>query len=191
MTDTFLPQDYKEPITGKYLRFEQGSTVFRILATPIMGYEYWVTDGDKRKPVRKRPQENIPQGELEANPKTGEPETPKFFWALPIYVESDNSIKILEITQKGIRNAITSLSQSKVWGSPLNYDIEVTRACEGLETAYTVLPQPKSELSASAKEMIDEVLPTIHMDALFSGADPFAGKPTEEITVKDIEDAGL
>ena len=53
----FLPSDYKIPTTSKYMKFKQGENRFRILTSPIIGWEYWVNTEKGRKPVRKRSEE--------------------------------------------------------------------------------------------------------------------------------------
>src|SRR4051812_13869549 len=89
--DNFLPQDYKEPITSRYMKFEEGENKFRILPaksgkqTLIMGWEYWKTNKEgKRFPCRIK-ENSVPVGELELNPKTGEIDAPKFFWAFAVW----------------------------------------------------------------------------------------------------------
>ena len=54
-TDQFLPADYVEPKTSRYMRFEMGRNMFRVLSPAIVGREYWKTsDEGSRKPVRVR-----------------------------------------------------------------------------------------------------------------------------------------
>lgn len=52
----FLPDGYKEPVNSKYMNFELGSNVFRVLGSAKIGYEYWIEstiDGvTKPRPVR-------------------------------------------------------------------------------------------------------------------------------------------
>ena len=188
--DQFLPEDYKEPITSKYMKFEEGENKFRVLPakkdkqTLIMGFEYWKTDKEgKRYPCRvKDPAVQV--GELEVNPKTGEIDAPKFFWALAVWDYKDKSVKILEVKQKTVRQALESLSNNPKWGSPIGYDITVTQTVEGGKTTYpSTTPDPKEEIS---KEIMDIYNATsLNLDALYGkpGSDPFQ---TNEQLVEEV-----
>lgn len=172
----FLSADYEVPEgPTAYMKFKPGENRFRVLASPLLGYIYWVNkDGEPRqsddkpakgdKPVRKRMNENVPSSAGGAT---------KHFWALPIFNYDSNSIQVLEITQKSIQNSIKNLSRSKNWGSPLNYDLAVTRTGEGLETEYSVLPEPKTELPKEVTELWQSLLDAgFDMERLFSGGHP-------------------
>src|SRR6266436_1331299 len=111
----FFNKDYEIPQISKYMKFEEGENIFRILGsfineTAVMGTVYWKTADKGRMPVRLKPNVAVPASELELNPKTGEIEIPKHFWAFPVYNYRSKSIQILEITQKSIMNAIKSLA---------------------------------------------------------------------------------
>ena len=43
MTQTFLPDGYEVPKSsgGGYMKFKQGANKFRILSSPVLGWEYW------------------------------------------------------------------------------------------------------------------------------------------------------
>ena len=59
---TFLPADYTIPSgPSNYMKFEKGSNKFRILASPIIGYEGWK---DKR-PIRKRTGQTFLESEVD------------------------------------------------------------------------------------------------------------------------------
>jgi len=144
---TFLPKGYEVPAgQSSYMKFEQGENKFRILASPILGNEGWVTKKDDdgkevRKPIRKRMHEDIIGEEL------GDPERIKHFWAMPVWNYKAKSIQILEITQKKIQRTLRALAKSKDWGSPLNYDIGVHRTGETMQdTEYQVVPSPPKKL---------------------------------------------
>lgn|SRR3990167_1173717 len=174
---SFLDDDYKVPSTSRYMKWQEGQNQFRILGsfvegTAIMGYEYWKsTEEGGRKPVRVKLGISVPIAELEENPKTGELDLPKHFWALPVWNYAEKSFQILEITQKTIMNAIKDLARNKKWGDPKNYDINVTRTTENSKTKYTVMPEPKEKLTEEIEEQIALVKINIH--ALYDGEDPF------------------
>jgi len=177
-----LDPDYKEPTQSNYLKFVEGENTFRILEGPITGWEYWVTDGDKRKPIRKHEGENIPVEEIEVDPKTGKPENPKYFWAMVVYNWEDDRVQILEITQTTIRRAILAMSKSKSWGDPTEYNIIVTKSGEGKETEYTVMPGQKEKLPKEIEDKYKAM--SVNLEALFKGDDPF--KNDDEIDIEEI-----
>src|SRR4030043_1494117 len=164
MTD-FLPKDYKVPTSSdNYMKFEQGGNRFRILASPIVGWEGWVDDPEnvgKRKPIRGKSREDI-SGVVDI----------KHFWAMPVFNYEMNRIQVLEITQKTIMKAIMVLSADNDWGSPLEYDLPVGREGEGRDTEYTTNPKPKIKLDAAIAELWANT--HIRLEALYSGDDPFA-----------------
>lgn len=157
MTD-FLPADYKAP-EGNYFKFQEGENTFRVLTSAIVGYEYFNKDN---KPVRsKTPFTNTPADIKEDG-------SIKHFWAFVVYSYRAEKAQILEITQAGIQGALKALVQNPKWGDPKNYDISINRSGSGLDTEYTVMPNPHSAFPSNL------VLPTVNLEALFTGADPFA-----------------
>lgn len=174
--NTFLPAGYEIPEVSNYMKFEIGENRFRALSSAITGSEYWVTDPktNKRSPKRVRPDGRLPVEELELNPKTGEPEFPKHFWAFVVWNYKAKKIQILEITQKGIHKRLRSLVKDEDWGSPLNYDIVVKRSGEGLETEYEVIPKPAKETDPMILEEFSRA--QINLEALYDGSDPFKKK---------------
>jgi len=172
---TFLPKGYKVPEgSSNYFRFEEGENRFRVLGDLILGTEYWITDPkDKTKRIPQRVEQgvDISVDKLEENPKTGEVDIPKHFWAIVVWNVDAEKIQILEITQKSIQRSITAMSNSKDWGDPVEYDILVTREGKGLETTYTVTPCPKKKLDPGIVQLYKDM--QIDVKALFKGEDPF------------------
>lgn len=200
---SFLPADYKEPKNNRYLKPGKGETRFRILGsfendTAIQGNEIWVTVNENgkavRKPIRTPKGVVIDVERLEFNEKTGEPDTVKFFWILPVWNYDENRIEIMEITQKTIRDGIKILSQNKKWGDPIGYDILVTQVEEKGKISYAVSPEPKEELTEAMQKALKTE--TINLKAMFAdekhpyGGDPFEKKQVEidisEIQIEDI-----
>lgn len=162
MTDTFLPNGYEAPKAGgNYLKFNQGDNVFRILDNPILGWLDWTNDN---KPVRY--QYNQPKP-VALNPD----KSVKHFWALPVWDYKDKAIKILEITQSGIQNAIMDLFKDEAWGSPLKYDLNIKKSGEKLETEYSVIARPPQPLHPEIIKAYKESW--IDLNELFKGGDPF------------------
>ena len=72
----FLPDNYKVPAgASNYYKLEQGQNKFRILGSPILGYEGW----KDKKPIRKRMTEKFTVNEVD------EPEKIKHFWSMPVW----------------------------------------------------------------------------------------------------------
>lgn len=176
----FLPDDYQIPVVaGNYMKFKDDENTFRVLSSPIVGYEYWIdTEDGKRQPVRKTMTETIDVS------KVPDPSQIKHFWALVVYnyKASYNSVKkeyigkvqILEITQKSIQKTMRALASNPKWGNPRDYDLVVSKTGQKLETRYTVTPDPKAPLDPEIKKQYEGM--AINLKALFEGEDPFEAK---------------
>ena len=179
---TFLPSDYKVPSgQNNYMKFSQGENLFRILSSPILGWEWWTDETDNegkqiRKPNRVRDEEGVPLNAVDA-----EGRGVKHFWAMIVYNYQDKKVQILEITQKGIQRAIQALNRSKGWGDPTGYDISVTKTGEKMETEYSVMPVPPKPVDKEITKKFNETY--INLEALFDGKDPFK----EDIESEDIK----
>ncbi len=166
MTQEFLPSNYEIPETpSNYMRFKDGANRFRILGSALTGFEYFTKDN---KPVRSaEPFEDTPN--MKENGKV------KVFWAMPVFNYQTNSIQILELTQKGIMNAIKSLVDNPKWGLPFAYDLCVNKSGEMLETEYQVQAEPPiGEPSDEIKQAFMDK--PVNLKALLTGQDPFEVK---------------
>lgn len=179
----FLPADYEEPVTSRYMRFEEGENKFRVLPakpgkqTLIMGWEYWKTVGNGRKPVRVTRDIAVPMTELEVDPKTGELDLQKFFWAFAVWNYKTKSVQILEVTQKTIRQPMEALAKNVKWGTPVEYDLIVNQIVEGGKTSYSVTPDPKEPVDKNILEEYDKT--PVNLEALYAGDDPFSSGSEE------------
>lgn len=181
---SFIPSNYKIPESNsKYMKFKQGDNEFRVLDSAIVGFEYWNAEG---KPVRLREQPTTHPSDMRDGEKI------KAFWAFPIWDYVTKEVKVLEITQKRIMHAIKKLVDSPKWGDPKNYDLNIIREGEGLDTEYTVQSNPPSDLPMDAANAYAEQ--DVYMEALFDSGDPFEGRPgneqpynEEEIDANDIQ----
>lgn len=188
---SFLPSNYSVPQSngGKYFKPQPGKNKVRILTSPILGWQYWVDDeAGKQKPVRTRDR----LAELPPNVRTdaqGRPQKPKHFWAMVIWDYATQAVCVWEITQASIQNAIVALHQDEDWGSPLEYNISITRKGEGLDTEYAVMPTAKSPVPEEALAALQAT--PISLEALYEGEDPFdvaqANDPTPDIGASRIE----
>jgi len=174
--DNFLPAEYKMPESNsQYYKFEQGDNVFRILSNAIVGFEDW----QDKKPIRSL-EERAPIN----------PERPvKQFWAFAVWDYKSHSVKILEITQRGIQEAIMNLYKDNAWGNPQGYDLNVKR--DGLEfnTKYDVIARPP----ATVHNKIAEVwLNTVcDLNELFSSGDPFAPKNVTSVPTATTQPSNI
>lgn len=170
----FLPNDYEVPSSaGSYMRFKDGENRFRVLASPIIGWEAWTTDQDGgRKPLRTRMSEPFSTAEVD-------PSDIKHFWAMPVYNYAEKKIQILEITQKGIQKKIKAYAKDEDWGTPKNYDLVVTRSGQSLETEYEVIAKPAKKVDEGITRLFEDM--NINLEALYEGKDPFNSEDADEI----------
>lgn len=192
---SFLEKDYEVPTSegGKYMKFEQGDNVFRVLGDPILGWEGWVptsegSDEPKRFEFNEKPTDasKFRDGRL------------KHFWAMPVWNYNAEKVQILQITQSTIQKAIKGFYADEDWGDPKDYDIKVHRTGEKLETEYSVSPKPHKDLDPKIAQEYENT--SINLEALFDGGDPFEmnvddkGKPDtgdedyDDITADDLPD---
>ena len=158
----FLPEDYKIPTSSKYMKFNEGENTFRVMSSAIVGWEYFNTDN---KPVRQREAFDGTPEDI----KNGGAVKP--FWAFVVWNCEEKKIQILEITQKGIMGAIQGFVKNAKWGAPQKYDIVVTRKGSGLDTEYSVMPVPHSEVPEEATKSFEKT--PVNLEALYTGDDPF------------------
>lgn len=159
----FMPKGYAVPTKkGGYLKLQEGETKIRITASPLVGWEDWKDN----KPVRTE-EERKPLGV----DNEGKVRLPKHFRAMPVYDYADGEIKILSVTQKAIMNAILEYMNTEEYGSPLGYDIKITKTGKGMETKYAVVALPPKELTKEIKAKIDSV--KVNLPALWDNGDPF------------------
>jgi hypothetical protein len=179
MTDQtpFIPDDYEVPQTiGKYMKLELGENRFRILASPIMGYQGWTETQDNtgktiRRPLRKHMEEPFSPSEVD-------PESIKHFWALPVYNYKAGAIQVLEITQKTVLKALKSYAKDQDWGDPRNYDIVITKVGEKLETEYNVMAKPAQPLATEIQIEWEGMQDAFDLNRLYEGKDPFSPDET-------------
>lgn len=162
----FFPggDEYKIPVTKDYLnKFEQGETTFRILSKAVIGYVYF---NKENKPIRQKENfEGVPT-DIKKDASV------KHFWACVIWNYKDERIQILEITQKSIMTAMKALIDSPKWGSPLAYDISITRKGTTMnDTEYAIMPNPQAELTEVIKTAY--AARPVNLEALFANEDPF------------------
>lgn len=165
--DEFIPDGYEVPESpSNYMKLKDGENTFRAMSSAIMGYVYWNTDN---KPVRNKiGWVDMPE-DIKVN-KDGSYSI-KHFWAFIIYNYSTKQVQVFELTQKTIQTAVKALVKNTKWGNPKGYDISITREGKDLDTVYTVMPNPHSEMPIEATDQF--LKKNINLEALFEGKDPF------------------
>ena len=177
----FLPSGYESvPQSGRYFKPQAGANKVRIITPAIVGHVFWRTEGDTRRPVRRRMEEPIVAGDLQVNPQTNQTEKVKHFWAVGIWNYGAAQVQVWEITQQTIQSAIIGLDESEDWGDPTTYDLTVKKSGTGLDTEYTVTPSPKKPLDAAAAAAVRDT--PLNLEALYEGGDPFTGPGTRPAT---------
>lgn len=182
-TNDFLPPSYDIPSKPSgYMKLIEGENRFRILCSPIIGWETWETGkGNSKTPIRHHMDEPFDINNVE------DPKSIKHFWAMAVYNYAEERIQILEITQKSIQKSIRALAKDKDWGSPTGYDLVIMRTGKQLDTEYSVNPKPAKAIDPAILQVYEDM--HINLDALFLGNDPFQSDG-EEIA-RDAERMGL
>lgn len=162
---SFLPADYQPPASNtNYLKFQKGKTKFRFLTPVILGYVWFEDAEDGKKKVYRQKFEDV------KSKKVAIAADAKFFWTGVVLDYESGALKILEITQRTIQASIQSLAEDESWGSPLEFDLVVTRTGDGMETTYVTMPNPKTQIASELYEQAKK----INLEALWIGDDPFA-----------------
>ncbi|MAF43035.1 MAG: hypothetical protein CMI54_02535 [Parcubacteria group bacterium] len=159
---SFLPDNYKVlQDSDHYTKFIIGENKFRILCSPIIGYEYFTVE--KRAIRSKQFPKETPNIQIDSNVK--------HFWAMVVWNYDFGCLQIMKLTQKTIMEAIVVFTKSKDYGTPLNYDIIVTRTGEGLDTSYTVMPSIPKPVTDDISSAFLEA--GIQLEKLYTGENPF------------------
>jgi len=163
MKDFFPTEDYKIPETSNYMRLTEGEHTFRALSSAIIGYEYFTKEN---KPVRSRELFDEIPDDIKKDGRISH------FWAFIVWNYDAKRLQILEITQKTIQTPLKALIDNEKWGSPLTYDITITR--EGTtknDTVYAVMPNPHTIVEEEIKEIYENA--NIKLEKLYDNGNPF------------------
>ena len=161
----------------------------RILGKAISGFTAWSADN---KPLRVRAEGDVPADFnwrlKDDGPHKGKRELPKTFWAFPVWDYETSEVKVWEVSQAGIRDAIGGFARNPDWGSPLGYDITVERTGKGLDTKYAVAPSPKTAVPGDAAAAFNDLVAGgFDLDRLFDGGDPFSAPAAEAVPAAPVE----
>lgn len=157
--------------SGNYINPSKinGELRVRLYGEGITGYEAWITEDGKDKPVRweSKPAdlpENIRKDE------NGNSQLKRFCAALAWDYES-SQFKILSLTQKTLIGALMGLIADEDWGDPAGYDIKIGKKGEGLKTEYSLKPVSKKSPSKESSDAFAEL--SCDLTKMFDGEDPF------------------
>ena len=160
-------QEDKPVSVGNYLKFEEGDNKIRILEKPITGYEYWVENGNDRKPVRlKQVPKVMPAEALPA--KYGD--KIKYFEAFVVWNYAAEKIQIMQLIQVSIYDKLMDYDTSEDWGDIKQYDVNIKKTTADM-TSYDVMALPPTDLSTEIAEAFAEA--DVDLELLFDGKDPF------------------
>lgn len=157
------------PETNKYMQntdyFKPGRIAtgdeakIRILSTPIQGWENWSEDN---KPVRFYPSQ---KPRVLPNPKN----PLRQFTAMVIWNYDLSMVQVWSFHQAHLKNALMSLDQAK--GSPLNYDLFISKNGEGKDARFVMRASKPSKLDSNIQMALE--LTPVNLYALYVGKDPF------------------
>lgn len=165
---TFLPDNYKVPKSegGNYLKLQDGRNTIRVLSDVITGYIYW-SDDNKPQRLREKPEGTPPRIRINED---GKADKIKHFWACTVW--DGSTVRVWEITQASIQDAIAALAEDPQWGHPRGYQLTVTKTGKGLNTEYSVVPSPPSSLPDEA--IAAWQAKDIDLEELYASGDPFS-----------------
>jgi len=163
MNNFFPSSEYKMPSTNNYMKFVEGPNPFRVLSHAIVGYEYFTFEN---KPVRQKENFDSIPSDIKKDGSINH------FWAFAVWNYNEQRIQVLELTQKTVMNPMQAYIKNPKWGDPKKYDFVVNRKGSGMETDYSVITEPHSDLDVNILDKAKKM--KLNLEAMFVGEDPFA-----------------
>ena len=164
---SLLPADYKKPVGSDiYLKMAKaGSPIkFIIVGGIVTGFSYWTADKQCIR-SREKPTEtpNIKVDEK------GKVDRVSHFWTMPVYDVATETVKLLEITQRGLQDQLFEIFNGNDYdlsNLAVPMAIKISATGEQLLTKYTLMPVPTNvpdlmdRLAASdlASSDLDEIV---------------------------------
>jgi len=176
MKNAFLPENYEVPEKpSNYTRLSEGVHRLRVLTSPLLGWEVWTDKAEGGRAVKRFAYE------------AAHPMDAKHFWAMIVYNYNTERIQILSVAQKTIQDQLKALASNPDWGSPLNYNISITRTGRGLnDTEYRVDGSPTSMSKPIAPEVTKAFKEAgVDMKVWLEGGEPFA---KDNVPAKSFEE---
>jgi len=164
-----MPEDAQAvPQTNSdFMKLEIGENKFRVLSTPIVGYETWVEEDGKKKPIRswtklaKEPS-NISVWEYGT-------QFNKYFRAFIVWDYTSNGMKLLQLDKKGILTDIENYFGMEWKEDPRQYDMIIKKTGKGTETKYSLVVMDNKPLDALIKAEWDIIADFVVMTSHFDG----------------------
>jgi len=161
--------NYTTPLAKtKYLKFQKGANLFRIL-TPkeevVSYYIDFVINDEGKKTKNIYPDNGDGQFPMEA-------EEPKLVWAVTVFNLDINEVQILEISQKTIKDFLFSITSGKIKTDWTLFDIQVTKTGDDKDTTkYSMIAGNDAELSEVHQSIISSTF--VDLSQMELGGDPF------------------
>lgn len=154
-----------ESAGSNYLKLETGNNRLRVMGQIIDGWEAWADkEGGGRQVYREadswKALELVKMGVLDKNQKQ--------FYAGIVWNYESEQFEVFCQTQKAIKDGIFNLWNNKVWGELSQYDIVISKTGSGMETKYSVLPEPKSKFKGDPYNAAEYCI-----ENLYGAGDPF------------------
>jgi hypothetical protein len=197
----FFPSDYL-PATGsdsktpnekyletRHLKEDGESVTLRPCGTfdsghVIAGWYYFTMEGQPRR-FRVYPggfESDIGLTYAGKTQGTGEKDRPKYFLSFVALCKERDDFVIVTFDKKGLREQFEEIlsieDYTQVESGMGNFFLTLKRKGAGLDTSWMLTPTLKAPTRADEKRWLD-VKDKIWVPALYDGADPFAGKPSD------------
>lgn len=195
---SLLSPEYKKPVGSDiYLKMAKaGNPIkFIIVGGIVTGFSYWTADKQCIR-SREKPTEtpNIKVDEK------GKVDRVSHFWIMPVYDVATETVKLLEITQRGLQDQLYEIFNGNDYNlgdltAPMAIKISATG--EQLLTKYTLMPVPTNvpdlmdRLAASdlASSDLDEIIfAAPRAESTAPAADPNATPPKPVVAVATAKD---
>lgn len=140
MTFNLFQDQYSLPSgSADYLKMPDGGASIKvvILDTVVTGWSYWTAD---KQCIRSATPFKSTPGIRPAE-EGKKAEAPKHFWAMKVYDFESKSIKILEVTQRSIQEAILSIHEGDDYDlNDMTVALRISAEGAGLKKSYKILP---------------------------------------------------
>lgn len=151
----------------------------------VAGWEYFSETDKRTKRFPEFPEDYLDDIGLSYNGRvqgTGEKDKPKFFLSAAVLSKELGRVAILTITNPKARDTWGNTLSHEAYlyedGALANFYLTIRREGMKKDTNYPIVPAPKAATAAERK-LWAEIAPTLWLPALFEGADPFAGRPSD------------
>lgn len=184
MTNTsFVPQGYKPPSkSDQFFKPQSGKNKIRVMSDKLVAG--WLFFGKNEEgqnyPYRKKADLADPTDRgfsdeemisLGCKMKGDKPEPQKYFWLMLVWNYDLRRFQVWEVTQKGLQKDFLSIIETEEYGNPVNYDVEVTKTGDGLNTEYKIIAKPPKAIDQKVAEQFNEL--EVNIEAVFEGDYPF------------------